>query len=109
MDVNSLVGRGSRSSFWDSTLAALDSDGDGASNGEELGDEDGGGVFSPPNSEVTNPGDSKSKPKTNDTISPVITLIGNSTLTLEAGSSYTELGSTNTILTVKDSAVLYGV
>ena len=96
LDVNSLVGRGSRSSFWDSTLAALDSDGDGASNGEELGDEDGDGVFSPPNSEVTNPGDSKSKPKTNDTISPVITLIGNSTLTLEAGSSYTELGSTAT-------------
>ena len=93
IEVRSLVGRGSTASFWTSILAAKDSDGDGASNGQELGDIDGDGVSTIPRSEVTNPGDSKSKPKKSDTDPPVITLNGNSELTLEAGSDYTELGA----------------
>ena len=48
------VARGSRAAFWSSVLAAKDSDGDGASNGAELGDPDG--------AELTNSGNSKSKP-----------------------------------------------
>ena len=47
---------------WNAALAMLDSDGDGVSNGRELGDPDGaftqGGNFTPdPNITVTNPGD----------------------------------------------------
>ena len=59
--VESVVGRGSNASFWNSVLAANDSDGDGSSNGEELGDPDGDGK---PTAEanIANPGDAKSKP-----------------------------------------------
>ena len=35
VEVESVVGRGSNDSFWNSVLAAKDSDGDGSSNGEE--------------------------------------------------------------------------
>ena len=38
LSVESVVGHGSRASFWNSVLATKDSDGDGSSNGEELGD-----------------------------------------------------------------------
>ena len=55
------VTRGSRAPFWSIALAAKDSDGDGASNGEELGDKDGDGKPTD-GAEVTNPGSSKSKP-----------------------------------------------
>ena len=55
------VTRGSRAPFWSIALAAKDSDGDGASNGEELGDKDGDGKPTD-GAEVTNPGNSKSKP-----------------------------------------------
>ena len=43
-DVNGLVSRGGQEEFWTSALALLDSDGDGFTNGEELGDPDGDGV-----------------------------------------------------------------
>ncbi len=43
-EVNGLVSRGGREEFWDAILAALDSDGDGFTNGQELGDEDGDGL-----------------------------------------------------------------
>ena len=43
-------------------LAAKDSDGDGSSNGEELGDPDGDGK-STGEAEITNPGNPESKPK----------------------------------------------
>ena len=94
LEVRSLVGRGSTATFWTSILAAKDSDGDGASNGQELGDNDGDGVATIPSSEVTNPGDSKSKPKEIDTAPPVITLNGQSNVTIEAGSEYIDLGAT---------------
>ena len=43
-DVGELVGRGSRDPFWSLDLAIQDSDSDGFTNGEELGDPDGDGV-----------------------------------------------------------------
>jgi hypothetical protein len=68
------VARGSRAPFWSSVLAAKDSDGDGASNGEEFGDPDGDGK---PTAEatITNPGDANSKPpKPVKPVAPVIAL-----------------------------------
>ena len=59
--VNALVTRNGREEFWTPALAALDSDGDGASNGTELGDPDGDGVAIA-DAEVTNPGDPNSVP-----------------------------------------------
>ena len=60
--VKSVIGRGSKASFWNSVLAAKDSDGDGSSNGEELGDPDGDGK-STDRAEITNPGNPQSKPQ----------------------------------------------
>ena len=60
--VKSVVGRGSKATFWNSVLAAKDSDGDGSSNGEELGDPDGDGK-STDRAEITNPGNPQSKPQ----------------------------------------------
>ena len=60
--VKSVIGRGSKASFWNSVLAAKDSDGDGSSNGEELGDPDGDGK-STDEAEMTNPGNPQSKPQ----------------------------------------------
>ncbi|MDP7010123.1 MAG: hypothetical protein QF685_01985 [Verrucomicrobiota bacterium] len=77
--VGTAVGRGSNAPFWSSVLAAKDSDGDGYSNGEELGDPDGDGK--PTNAaKITNPGDSRSKPKkpaqpNEDTTKPEIKIV----------------------------------
>ena len=62
LSVESVVGHGSRASFWNSVLAAKDSDADGSSNGEELGDPDGDGK-STGEAEITNPGNPESKPQ----------------------------------------------
>ena len=62
LSVESVVGRGSRASFWNSVLASKDSDGDGSSNGEELGDPDGDGK-STDGAEITNPSNPESKPQ----------------------------------------------
>ncbi len=59
--VNAVVGRGSREAFWSAALAEVDSDGDGFTNGQELGDPDGDGVPIP-GAPVTHPGDAESKP-----------------------------------------------
>ncbi len=61
--VEAITGSSSRA-FWSATLAALDSDGDGFSNGTELGDPE--GDFSViPGWKVTNPGSAASKPAEN--------------------------------------------
>lgn len=60
--VGAVVGRASRAEFWSATLAQLDSDGDGFTNGQELGDPDGDGAPIP-KAQVTHPGDANSKPE----------------------------------------------
>ena len=54
--IEALVTPGGQEAFWDATLAAQDSDGDGVTNGDELGDPDGDGVAVADFS-ATNPGD----------------------------------------------------
>ncbi len=62
--------------IWGPALAALDADGDGASNGLELGDPNGtwktGDASPGDQSKVTNPGDPSSKPSLNSVISELI-------------------------------------
>lgn len=61
-EVAQSVGFGSRADFWTAALAEIDSDGDGFSNGAEVGDPDGDG--SPDaGAQVTHPGDANSKPE----------------------------------------------
>lgn len=65
--VESITGR-NEIAFWGPDLAALDSDGDGFTNGEELQDPDGtwsGGAIGNPNL-VTHPGDASSFPAVTD-------------------------------------------
>ena len=68
LDVESRVTPGGTETFWGPQLAALDSDGDGFTNGEELQDPNGEwteGTANPGNfALVTAPGDSNSKPTT---------------------------------------------
>ena len=87
-EVWSIVGR-SRAPFWSEALAAMDSDGDGFSNGQELGDPDGDGIVEA-GSQVTNPGDAGSFPEVTThepaTTGLLIQLDGNDvTLTWEGG------------------------
>ena len=87
-EVWSIVGR-SRAPFWSEALAAMDSDGDGFSNGQELGDPDGDGIVEA-GSQVTNPGDAGSFPEVTThepaTTPLLIQLDGNDvTLTWEGG------------------------
>lgn len=60
LDVQAITGTSSRS-FWSATLAAKDSDGDGFSNGVELGDPEGDFTVIP-GWTPTNPGNASSKP-----------------------------------------------
>jgi hypothetical protein len=69
----------SNRNFWTASLAALDSDGDGFTNGEELGDPEGDGT-AVAGARVTNPGDAKSFPVVEDTTAPILTLEGPDTL-----------------------------
>lgn len=68
--VEARVTPGGTEQFWDATLAKLDSDGDGFTNGQELQDPNGTwrpGQANPGNfSLVTNPGDPASKPAATD-------------------------------------------
>ena len=59
--VFSIVRGGGFVEFWSPALAALDSDGDGFTNGEELGDPDGDGIPDA-SAELTNPGVASSRP-----------------------------------------------
>ncbi|MCP5516527.1 MAG: CHRD domain-containing protein [Verrucomicrobiales bacterium] len=59
--VNARVTPGGAQPFWDAVLAGMDSDGDGATNGEELGDPEGDGVATP-GVQVFNPGSAASTP-----------------------------------------------
>lgn len=61
--VNSIVSGGNQS-FWTAALAAMDSDGDGFTNGQELGDPDGDGVANSTQS-IANPGNANSTPSAN--------------------------------------------
>ena len=61
--VEAITGTSSRA-FWSPTLAAQDSDGDGFSNGTELGDPEGDATVIP-GWKVTNPGNAASKPAEN--------------------------------------------
>ena len=65
--VEELVTPGGMQVFWGPALAALDSDGDGVSNGEELGDPEGQWVEGDPApgdpARVTNPGDPDDLPE----------------------------------------------
>lgn len=62
--VGAIVGGPQATPFWSATLAALDSDGDGAANGAELGDPDGDGTATA-GARVTNPGNANSRPPAN--------------------------------------------
>ncbi len=68
--VEALVSPGASTPFWDAVFAAEDSDGDGATNGEELLDPNGewvSGQADPGQPElVTNPGDATSVPETSN-------------------------------------------
>lgn len=63
--VNARVTPGGAQQFWDAALAMADSDGDGFSNGTELGDPDGDRQNVGPSAAVTNPGSAASKPVVN--------------------------------------------
>ncbi|MBT5927705.1 MAG: CHRD domain-containing protein [Verrucomicrobia bacterium] len=103
--VRLIVGGGSNMPFWSPTLAALDSDGDGFTNGQELGDPDGDGVAEA-GAQITHPGDANSFPDISDP-EPVSTTLfieadgKNLTLTWEEGgileSSENFLGPWNAI------------
>ena len=87
-EVRSIVG-GSRAPFWSEVLASMDSDGDGFSNGIELGDPDGDGIAEA-GAQVTNPGDTDSFPdiSTPEPVSTTLFIQANGkelTLTWEEG------------------------
>lgn len=74
-----LSGSGAGASVvWNATLAGMDSDGDGATNGTELGDPDGDGTPTP-GAQVTNPGDATSFPQVTNT-APAFATIGAQTV-----------------------------
>ena len=87
-DVFAITGRGN-APFWSDTLAAMDSDGDGFTNGQELGDPDGDGTAET-GAQVTHPGDANDFPDIPDP-EPVSTTLfiqaegKNLTLTWEEG------------------------
>lgn len=68
-----------REVFWGPELAALDSDGDGFTNGQELGDPDGDGVVNTPLAQTTNPGDPNSFPLAQNQARLTVTVTQNGT------------------------------
>ena len=74
--------------FWDATLAAADSDGDGFSNGTELGDPD-GDFQNVTTTDITNPGNSSSKPNPPANTAPSFTSSAVTTAAIGTTYSYT--------------------
>ncbi|HEX7862979.1 MAG TPA: CHRD domain-containing protein [Verrucomicrobiae bacterium] len=85
--VEQRVSPGSFDEFWDAALAALDSDGDGFSNGTELRDPDGDGQPSA-STGVTNPGNAASRPASAPTVS-ITNPANNATFTAPASVTIT--------------------
>jgi hypothetical protein len=75
---------------WNAAVAGLDSDGDGAKNGTELGDPTGSGTPTP-GAEVTNPGDPTSKPSA--TAPSITTQPASQTVTAGANVTFTVAAS----------------
>ncbi|MBK9138777.1 MAG: CHRD domain-containing protein [Verrucomicrobia bacterium] len=73
----------SSAAFWSASLAALDSDGDGFSNGFELGDPEGDGTVIP-GWRVTNPGSAASRPQNAAPTVAITAPANNATLTAPA-------------------------
>jgi hypothetical protein len=71
LDVFAIVQGPAATPFWTATLAAKDSDKDGFSNGEELGDVEGDGT-PVAGFKATNPGNASSKPAAN--VAPVVSI-----------------------------------
>jgi hypothetical protein len=82
---------------WSPTLAALDSDLDGFSNGQELGDPNGTGTPTP-GATVTNPGDAASHPPPAATAPSITTQPVSQTVTAGADVSFTVAASGTTPL-----------
>lgn len=93
--VEAIVTPGSQDAFWSAALAALDSDEDGFTNGEEVGDPEGDGIatvgFVP-----TNPGDAASNPLKNKMPTAKITAP-------TSGSKFTDLDVITLTATAKDT------
>ena len=77
---------------WNASLAAKDSDGDGASNGLELGDSSGSGTPTA-GATVTNPGDPASKPAPTATAPSIATQPASKTVTEGASVTFTVAAS----------------
>ena len=99
VEVESVVSRGSNDSFWNSVLAGKDSDGDGSSNGEELGDPDGDGKPTD-GANITNPSDPESTPSKLVLVSAEVIL---------SGLNHTYDGSAKSVTVTTDPAGLNAV
>lgn len=96
--------------FWDATLATMDSDGDGASNGTELRDPDGDGTPSG-STGVTNPGNASSRPPSAPTVtimSPANNEVFTAPATITITANATVTGSTITSVEFFDGTTSLG-
>ena len=95
LDVEDALVRQGRS-FWTAILASKDSDGDGFTNGEELGDPEGDGVAIP-GAAISLPGDANDFPNIIqppvDEQAPEITLLGDSVMFITQGTSFVDPGA----------------
>ena len=95
LDVEDALVRQGRS-FWTAILASKDSDGDGFTNGEELGDPEGDGAAIP-GAAISLPGDADDFPNIIqppvDDQAPEITLLGDSVIFITQGTSFVDPGA----------------
>ncbi len=92
--VEAIVNPGQATPYWSATLAALDSDGDGAPNGVELGDPEGDGTPTP-GALVTNPGNAASAPPVNAAPQVSITAPANGATFTAPATSAIEVSATD--------------